>query len=192
MALDPTEFAAAMNTYLAANNLSIAHRRGLASAVPATLRQGEAYYATDTKTLLIGNGDTTATTAGLAAYPVGSIYISVGSTSPATLFGGTWSVFGAGKVLVGIDSSDADFDTVEETRGAKTVTLDTTMIPAHEHTSTLDGGILALDGPGAFADGYAVRYKGSATYDLSGSTGGGLAHNNIQPSIVVRMWKRVS
>lgn len=57
MALDPVEFAAAMTTYLAANNLSIAMRRGLASAVPATLRQGEAYFATDTGSLYVGNGD---------------------------------------------------------------------------------------------------------------------------------------
>ena len=59
----------------------------------------------------------------LAPYPVGSIYISVASTSPATLFGGTWVAFGAGRVLVGINSGDADFDTVEETRGEKTHTL---------------------------------------------------------------------
>jgi len=55
-------------------------------------------------------------------YPVGSIYTSVVSTNPATLFGmGTWSAIGAGRVLVGIDSGDTDFDTVEETGGAKTV-----------------------------------------------------------------------
>lgn len=128
----------------------------------------------------------------LKCWPIGSIYIGVGSISPATLFGGTWSVFGAGKVLVGIDSGDADFDTIEETRGAKTVTLDSTMMPAHTHTSKLDGGVLPLDGPGAFTNGSAVRYQGAATYELGGSAGGGLAHNNIQPSIVVRMWRRDS
>lgn len=57
MALDPTEFAAAMATYLAAHNLSIAMRRGLAAAVPATLRQGESFFATDSGSLFVGNGD---------------------------------------------------------------------------------------------------------------------------------------
>ena len=52
-------------------------------------------------------------------YPVGSVYISVNSVSPATLFGGTWAAFGAGRVMVGRDASDADFDTVEETGGEK-------------------------------------------------------------------------
>jgi hypothetical protein len=56
-------------------------------------------------------------------YPVGSIYINAGvSTNPATLFGfGTWVAFGAGRVMVGLNASDADFDTAEETGGAKTV-----------------------------------------------------------------------
>jgi microcystin-dependent protein len=70
-----------------------------------------------------------------AIYPVGSIYMSVESTNPGTTFGvGTWTAWGSGKVPVGVDVGDASFDTVEETGGAKTVTLDTTMIPSHTHT----------------------------------------------------------
>ena len=58
-----------------------------------------------------------------ASYPVGAVFIAVVATSPATLFGfGTWSAIGTGRVLVGIDSADVDFDTVEETGGAKTST----------------------------------------------------------------------
>ena len=70
-------------------------------------------------------------------YPVGSIYTSVVATNPATLLGvGTWAAFGAGKVMIGIDSGDTDFDTVEETGGAKTDshTLTTSEIPSHTHT----------------------------------------------------------
>jgi hypothetical protein len=60
---------------------------------------------------------------GSEAFPVGSVFIAVVSTDPATLLGyGTWSAFGAGRVLIGLDSGDANFDTVEETGGAKTVT----------------------------------------------------------------------
>jgi hypothetical protein len=58
------------------------------------------------------------------AFPVGSVFTSVVATNPATLLGyGTWAAFGAGKVLIGIDSGDTDFDTVKETGGAKTKTI---------------------------------------------------------------------
>jgi hypothetical protein len=58
-----------------------------------------------------------------AAWPIGSVFIAVVSTDPATLLGfGTWAAFAAGRVLVGLSGGDTDFDVVEETGGAKTVT----------------------------------------------------------------------
>lgn len=57
-----------------------------------------------------------------ALWPVGSVYVSTSATNPASTLGfGTWTAFGAGRVLVGLDAGDADFDTVEETGGSKTV-----------------------------------------------------------------------
>jgi hypothetical protein len=69
-------------------------------------------------------------------YPVGSVYINAAvSTNPGTLLGfGTWAAFGAGRVLVGLDAGDVDFDTVEETGGAKTHTLTVDEMPSHTHT----------------------------------------------------------
>ena len=63
-----------------------------------------------------------------ASYPVGSIYMNATvATNPATLLGfGTWAAFGAGKVPVGLNASDSDFDTVEETGGSKD-----SIIPTH-------------------------------------------------------------
>lgn len=55
-------------------------------------------------------------------YPVGSIYMSVTDSTVAQVearFGGTWEAFATGKTLIGVDVNDADFDTVEETGGAK-------------------------------------------------------------------------
>jgi microcystin-dependent protein len=116
------------------------------------------------------------------AYPVGSIYTSVVSTNPATLFGfGTWVAFGQGRVLVGLNSGDTDFDTPEETGGEKTHTLTVAEMPAHQHTGGITtGGALGIK---------SAPDVGTTLQD-TGSVGGGGAHNNVQPYIVVYMWKR--
>ena len=118
-------------------------------------------------------------------YPVGSIYINATSaTNPGTLLGfGTWVAFGAGKVIVGLDSSDTDFDTAEETGGAKTHTLTTSEIPSHTHS------LSTSDNPGGTG---AIEVAGGAptSTQTTQATGGGGAHNNLQPYIVAYMWKR--
>ena len=69
-------------------------------------------------------------------WPVGSIYIGVTSTNPGTLLGmGTWVAFGEGRVLVGRNGADTDFDTAEETGGSKTAshTHSYSTVIAHSH-----------------------------------------------------------
>lgn len=126
-------------------------------------------------------------------YPVGSIYINAtNSTNPGTLLGfGTWSAFGAGRVMVGLNSSDADFNSAEETGGAKTHTLTTNELPSHTH-----GGIFPSGASGSFSQAFDVDNPQTGA-DLgsektTSSTGGGAAHNNLQPYIVVYMWKRTA
>ena len=142
---------------------------------------------TMTGTLTVG-GNTAATLQ--AVYPVGSIYINATvATNPATLLGfGTWAAFGAGRVMVGIDSTDTDFDAAEETGGAKTVTLTTSQIPSHTHTATLmgNGEDEQQDLPAAGDNTNPGRTM------TTSATGGGAAHNNVQPYIVVYMWKRTA
>lgn len=123
----------------------------------------------------------------LQAYPVGAVYISVDFTPPSTLFGGTWERFGKGRTLVSLDSEDTDFDTAEETIGAKTHTLDITEIPSHTHT------ISGLQNPlGTGSSGSPDNGASSYPTVTTNATGGDGAHNNIQPSIVVYMWKRTA
>ena len=143
--------------------------------------------ATFTGTVTIGSN--TATTL-QAVYPVGSIYINAAvSTNPATLLGfGTWAAFGAGRVMVGIDSGQTEFDTLEETGGAKTHTLTVGEIPSHTHTSSLRGnGEDELQSIPSASD----NTDPSLTMTTD-ATGGGGAHNNLQPYIVVYMWKRTA
>src|SRR3972149_5818406 len=70
-----------------------------------------------------------------AGYPVGSIYVNASDgTNPGTLLGfGTWTAHGAGRVMVGIDTGQVEFDVAEETGGAKTHVLVEAEMPAHIH-----------------------------------------------------------
>jgi hypothetical protein len=117
-------------------------------------------------------------------YPVGSIYTNMAvATNPATLLGmGTWVAFGEGRVLVG-KASSGTFDTLVATGGAETHTLSTAEMPAHTHSGTSQ---LSSQRNDALANQGRFDSAGTAT----GSTGGGGAHNNLQPYIVVYMWKR--
>ena len=77
----------------------------------------------------------------LDRYPVGSIYISTSDSNPGELFGGTWERYAEGKTLVGVDESDSDYQTVEQTGGSKNATLVTNNLPAHSHTFTPSGSV---------------------------------------------------
>tara|TARA_B110000503_G_scaffold99357_1_gene148669 strand:- start:3270 stop:3923 length:654 start_codon:yes stop_codon:yes gene_type:complete len=120
-----------------------------------------------------------------AVYPIGCIYQSTVSTSPSTLFAGTtWTAFSAGRVLAGYDSSDTDF-AAGNTSGSKTHTLTVNEIPAHTHSYSLEN---------SRGSGSAGSADGESSYSTpnTGSTGGGAAHNNMQPYQVVYMWTRTA
>ena len=155
-------------------------------------------------------------------YPVGSIYMSVNATNPSAYFGGTWVAWGAGRVPVGINTADGNFNTVEKTGGAATVTLTTAQMPAHTHTFTGSSATtsskgahthnVGRDGDGASGSStYTVHSAGVSgaggtsptnsagahTHTLTAkgtnaNTGGGGAHSNLQPYIVCDMWKRTA
>lgn len=66
-------------------------------------------------------------------FPVGSIFTSVNNVNPASFIGGTWERFGQGKVLVGVDENDNDFNIVQKTGGEKTHQLTINELPSHTH-----------------------------------------------------------
>ena len=143
-----------------------------------------------------------------AAYPVGSIYMNAtNATNPGTLLGfGTWVAFGAGRVPVGIDSGDTDFDIAEETGGVKEVTLTSAQsgLPSHFHEVGSRGS--ENNEPFTAQNTKARRYheggghtsQSTAAMTLDGETkfntaaDASSAHTNLQPYIVVHMWKRTA
>lgn len=127
-------------------------------------------------------------------YPVGSIYITANATNPSVLFGGTWEQL-KGKFLVGVDSSDTDFETSGKTGGEKTHILKIEEMPSHNHTlygspygsaDWVEGGVQRVK--------YDVNHKtASNTYPIGPvlDTGDSQAHNNLPPYMTVYMWKRI-
>jgi len=138
----------------------------------------------------------------VGAYPVGSIYMNAtDNTNPATLLGfGTWTAFGAGRVPVGINSGDTAFDTVEETGGSKDAVLvshtHTAAVsdPGHAHgytRATTTSGLEAGPHPVHPASVSDTTTTAVTNITVANSTEGVSATNaNLQPYIVVYMWKR--
>lgn len=123
-------------------------------------------------------------------YPVGSIYMSVNSTSPQVLFGGTWEQIEDTFLL----SAGSNY-TAGDTGGEATHTLITDEIPSHGHSLTrnIPYGFAVMTTSG-------VRVGGGPNYYITenynpysvANTGGGKSHNNMPPYLVVYVWKRIS
>ena len=141
-----------------------------------------------------------------ALYPVGAIYINAtSSTNPATSLGfGTWTAFGAGRVMVGFDSGNALFDVAEETGGSADA-----IVVSHTHTATstvtdaghTHTGVVGSSGSGAQGGGISVPINntsiGTSTTGITvattnASTGSSGTNTNYQPYITVYMWKRTA
>ena len=120
-------------------------------------------------------------------YPIGKIYITLGNENPNKTIGGTWIKFGAGRCLVGVDTSQEEFSTVEKTGGEKTHKLKVSEMPSHEH------GLVNAN-TGGYSMGFSIQYQDRG-YDgnfYTDSKGGSEAHNNLQPYITCYMWKRTA
>lgn len=116
-----------------------------------------------------------------ASWPIGSVFIGVVSTNPGTLLGiGTWTAFGAGRVLVGFNAADSDFNTVEGTGGSKTVDL------SHSHGG-VTGGVSFGSGTGSLTAGAL-----DTTHNHSISSSLSATQTIVQPYITVYMWKRTA
>lgn len=174
----------------------------------STLSSGQYLKGNGTGAVTSESAATLAATVGALLFPVGSIYVnSTDSTNPGTLLGfGTWSAFGAGKVMVGLDGGDASFDTAEETGGAKTVAGAT-----HSHDLSDAGWAQIAMGSNvvksrriSISPSYTETHSFTGTATTTGSQPNGTALDGatdnatpaatsvVQPYIVVYMWKRTA
>ena len=147
-------------------------------------------------------------------YPIGSIYISTVSTSPSTLFGGTWEQI-KGRFLLAAGENEANTTTdfgsmsvgelnrpVGELGGEVTHTLTEAELASHIHQIRSDGGaksyLVATNGSGSDGPGYSFD---DSSHDYDGNTsgafyatatGGNQPHNNMPPYLAVYVWKRTA
>ena len=128
--------------------------------------------------------------ADLAAYPVGAIYISTNSTSPASLFGGTWTQL-KDRFLLGAGDTYSAGSTGGEAK--HTLTIDE--MPYHSHNTYADDNFCAYNtgNNNDWKQALVNAYSGPTISDKwIGFTGGGAAHNNMPPYLAVYMWQRVA
>ena len=153
----------------------------------------------------IGNIDMTAN-----RLPVGSVFITINEQNPKDLLGyGTWVRFAEGEVIVGkstVSAHPAWTKTTLTKSGAYTHQLSVDEMPAHKHafkTSHESGGRCDVDGyPQTDSSGPHVEHSASqpdmswlrrdGTGNPMGTTGGSVAHNNVQPSVVANIWRRTA
>ena len=118
-------------------------------------------------------------------YPIGSIIIRDNDIDMSNYLGFTWTKVFAGKVLVGLDTTQTEFNTIGKTGGEKTHTLTVNEMPSHRHDMNY-GSSIGGDGTGYAYSG--TEGKGPAAMF---NTGGSKPHNNLQPYQVVAYWKRI-
>jgi hypothetical protein len=174
-----------------------------ASGAEAVAGTNDANYMTPlmVKTQVENSGSVTIPFANIASltstiinlvYPIGSIYTSIVSTNPGTVFGiGTWSSFGSGRCLVGVDTGQTEFDNVEETGGAKTVTLTAAQsgVPAHTHAQT---GYQVSGVGNNWANTGSISNPFTLTTSANTPAAAQEAHTNLQPYITVYFFKRTA
>ena len=128
----------------------------------------------------------------LSFYPVGAIYQSTGSTSPASLFGGDWERI-QGRFLLGTSSSYS----VTATGGEERHTLTISEMPRHNHAPG-EGQAFIID-PNRYNNSseFAMLTTSQTSYKYANawgtaSTGGGGSHNNMPPYYAVNIWRRTA
>ena len=129
-----------------------------------------------------------------AMWPVNSVYISVENVNPSSKLGGTWVAFASGRTLVGVDTAQTEFNTVEKPGGHK-------LLQEHNHAHrqwTFNGS--STGGGNHYGIGYqpntgnpfdAPAYSNTGEVQFGNFPAGGGDSQNLQPYITVYFWKRV-
>lgn len=124
-------------------------------------------------------------------FPIGQIIIKSDNEDYSDWLGFSWERTAVGKVLVGLDTTDTDFNAIGKIGGEKTHILTVDEMPSHTH------GVPQAHPYNKDATEHYTLVRQSfnqiTEYNVDTSaTGGGEAHNNMPPYQVVAYWKRIA
>ena len=125
-------------------------------------------------------------------WPIGSIYLSVNEINPSVYFGGVWEQIAQGRTLVGVDTSQEEFNSVKKIGGEKKHTLTIPEMPGHNHgigTKQYAGDVMQAESERANAGG--IR-EWATVNNSTGYTGNSQPHNNLQPYFTCFIWLRTA
>lgn len=123
------------------------------------------------------------------AFPVNKVEVFFDAEDHSDFLGFQWERVSQGRIPIGLDDSDTDFNTIGKTSGEKEVTLSINHIPPHNHT--VRANIQNASGNDVLVIKNNAYYSSAVEMNTS-ATGGGQAHNNMPPYIVMAFWKRVA
>lgn len=132
------------------------------------------------------------------SYMVGDLLLTTRNENPTVRFGGTWELYGKGRTLVCVDTSDPDFNTVKKTGGSKTHKLTIDEMPSHSHdmtdeiygSNTNRMGVRTDGGGGTNWVPSYTQTNSHSTYKPT-YTGGGKEHSIVQSYITCYIWIKV-
>ena len=124
------------------------------------------------------------------AFPINKVEVFFDALDHSNFLGFKWQQVGKGRVPVGLDTSDSDFNTVGKMGGEKTHKLTINEMPSHTHSTAVTYPYVA-GGNHTCTPNSNMDRTGTA-WDVVDKTGGDESHNNLQPYIVMAFWKRIA
>lgn len=120
------------------------------------------------------------------AFPINKVEVFFDAEDHSNFLGFQWEKVSQGRIPIGLDNTDTDFNTIGKIGGEKEHTLTIDEIPPHSHPLAVEGGSSGRYG--------AKLQQGNTTTDNFAiiNNGGGQAHNNMPPYIVMAFWKRIA
>ena len=123
------------------------------------------------------------------AFPINKVEVFFDAEDHSNFLGFQWEMISQGKMPIGLNTSDTDFNSIGKTGGEKEVILTIDQIQPHDHKDGKINDAIAANNGGRSA---VIVHKSESGTIPTTKTGGGQPHNNMPPYIVMAFWKRIA